>query len=307
VRALRRREREPIRPLSQLPNLITLLALACGLTAVRFAFSVGDNPRHVGVVLLLMLAAAVLDGIDGRLARALSAQSPMGAQLDSLSDAIAFGVAPAFITYHLVASEPSGRVLTSFAWLAAMVYAGAIALRLARFNVLHEAPAEFPFDREFFVGVPAPAAAWLALTPLICLEAFGEGWWTHPVTSSVWLILVATLAFCRLPTYTFKTVRVRQRYVPLVLLACFVVIAALFTFPYYAALVLLTLYVVHIPFAIRQRRFLVSHPPAWDAVGRERRQMRRERRLEARQAGRHRHRILGRRPHVRRFRRRPRP
>jgi CDP-diacylglycerol--serine O-phosphatidyltransferase len=254
-----------------------------------------------------MLAAAILDALDGRLARALDAQSPIGAQLDSLSDAISFGVAPAFITYHLVASEPSGRVLTSFAWLAAMIYAGAVALRLARFNVLHEAPEQFPFDREFFVGVPAPAAAWLALTPLICLQAFGEGWWSHPVTCSIWLILIATLAFSRIPTFTFKTVRIQQAYIPAVLLAFFVVIALLFTFPYYTTLVLLVAYVAHIPAAIRQRRFLISHPPAWEAIGAERRQMKRERRLERRQVHRPSRRILGRRPRVRRFRRSPRP
>jgi CDP-diacylglycerol--serine O-phosphatidyltransferase len=302
------REREPFRPISQLPNIVTLMALACGLTAVRFAIPGPGHTIRTGTILLLMLAAAVLDGLDGRLARVLDAQSEMGAQLDSLCDAIGFGVAPALITYLLVASDPPGPVLSNLAWLAAMVYAGAIVLRLGRFNVLQDTPAEYPFDNEFFVGIPAPAAAWLALVPVVCLQSFGEGWWSHPVTCSVWLMVVAALAFSRIPTFTFKHAHVSAGAIPVLLLAVVVVIALIFTFPYFTALGLVALYAAHIPFAVRQRRFLIAHPAAWEAPPGERREIKKASRRERRQAGhkRHRRRILGRNPR-RRFRRTSRP
>ncbi|MDR1266615.1 MAG: phosphatidylcholine/phosphatidylserine synthase [Propionibacteriaceae bacterium] len=300
----RRGDRERPRPISQLPNLVTLLALACGLTAARVAL--GAVPS-VPVILLFMLGAAAFDGIDGRLARLLSAESAMGAHLDSLSDAISFGVAPALIVYQLLLPATTDRITDSFTWLAAMVYVGAIVLRLARFNVLHDGPDRFPFDREFFVGLPAPVAAWFALLPVVCRQAFGPGWWSSPLIGSIWLILVAVLAFSRLPTFTFKTWPVPQRYIPVLLLAFFVAIAALIAFPYLTILVLLLIYLVHIPFAVRQRRFLISHPPAWEAATVERRQMRRQRRLELRQVRRHNRRVLGRRPGRTRRRRRADP
>ncbi|MDR1808471.1 MAG: phosphatidylcholine/phosphatidylserine synthase [Propionibacteriaceae bacterium] len=290
--------------MSQLPNLVTLSSLACGLTAIRFAMSTGSTLTHrVALVLGLMFAAAVLDGLDGRLARLLDAQSPMGAQLDSLCDAINFGVAPALITYVLVASTPSGPLLTSWAWLAAMIYAGAIVLRLGRFNVLHETPETYPFDPEFFVGVPAPAAAWLALVPVVLVQEFGDGWWSHAITSSAWLVVVAILAYSRLPTFTFKTTRLPQSAIPLVLLACFVVLAALFTFPYLTILALLAVYVAHIPFAVRQRRFLISHPAVWTVPKAERRALRRDRRREGRQSRKRQRPVLGRVARLRHLRR----
>jgi CDP-diacylglycerol--serine O-phosphatidyltransferase len=286
--------RETRRPMSQLPNIMTLLALACGLTAARAAMV---QPRLVAPVLLLMAAAAILDGLDGRLARLLDAQSEMGAQLDSLCDAIGFGVAPAFITYFVVANQRGSRFDT-LAWLAAVIYAGAIVLRLARFNVLADNPDRLGIDKEFFVGIPAPAAAWLALAPIVVLGAFGQGWWSHPVACSVWLIAIACLAFSRIPTFTFKTVRLTQQQVPFALFGCLIVIAGLFSFPYTTIMVLLLVYLGHIPFAIQARRWLLAHPQAWEAPSRERRQMRRERRRERRQ--------LERRRRLRPLRRRPR-
>jgi CDP-diacylglycerol--serine O-phosphatidyltransferase len=279
-RPVRLADAERRRPsLSQLPNFVTLLALACGLSAARLA--VEPQPR-LGAVLLLMAAAALLDALDGRLARLLDAQSEMGAQLDSLCDAVSFGVAPAFITYFLAAHDPSSRFDT-VAWLAAVLYAGAIVLRLARFNVLLEDPHHLAIDKEFFVGVPAPAAAWLALLPVVARAAFGQGWWSHPLTDSVWLIAVACLAFSRIPTFTFKTVRLTPRQVPFALFAGLILIAGLFSFPYATIMAVLAVYLAHIPFAVRSRRWLLRHPQAWQAPNPERRRMRRERRRERRQ------------------------
>jgi CDP-diacylglycerol--serine O-phosphatidyltransferase len=206
----------------------------------------------------------------------------MGAQLDSLCDAIGVGVAPALITYFLVVNQ-TGSSFDTLAWLASLIYAGAIVLRLARFNVLLDDPNRLDIDKEFFVGVPAPAAAWLALAPVVSHAALGTGWWSNPITVSIWLILVACLAFSRIPTFTFKNVHLTQRQVPVVLFACLIVIAGLFSFPYTAILVLLLVYLGHIPFAVRARRWLLAHPQAWEAPSTERRLMRRQRRLERRQ------------------------
>jgi CDP-diacylglycerol--serine O-phosphatidyltransferase len=281
-------DRPRSKAVSQLPNLVTLMALACGLTAVRFAFT--DN---IKAVLAFMAAAALLDGLDGRLARALDAQSAMGAELDSLCDAIGFGVAPAFITYALALStDPVERIalvesdprLATLAWVAPLIYVGAIVLRLARFNTLMNGPDQAHYTKEFFVGVPAPAAAWLALAPVVGLQAFGEGWWSSPLVCSLWLIAVGCLAFSRLPTFTFKTVHLTQRQVPALLFGAVIAMAGLFTFPYLAIFAFMVVYLAHIPFACRSHYWVVRNPEAWPADAKARRQMRRERRQHRRQA-----------------------
>ncbi|MDR1450300.1 MAG: hypothetical protein LBI84_08905, partial [Propionibacteriaceae bacterium] len=187
--------------------------------------------------------------------------------------------------------QPDSRFDT-LVWLAALVYAGTIVLRLARFNVLQDKPNPLDIDKEFFVGVPAPAAAWLVLAPAVCRAALGEGWWSHALAHSIWLIAVACLAFSRIPTFTFKTVHLSPRHVPIALFACLVLIAGLFSFPYATIVGLLAFYLAHIPFAIRARRWLLRHPQAWPAPSPERRRMRRERRQERRQLQRRRRRSL---------------
>ncbi|MDR0436141.1 MAG: phosphatidylcholine/phosphatidylserine synthase, partial [Propionibacteriaceae bacterium] len=189
--------RDP-RPVAMLPNFLTLLALACGLTAIRFAIA-----GNYSMVVILIVAEALLDASDGRVARALGATSPMGEQLDSLADAIGFGVGPAIVTYTLI-SETDHRKLWMLAWFAALVYASAIVLRLARFNTDLGDDDRPDYMKEFFIGVPAPAASWLALAPVVALLGFGKGWWSHPVVVACWLLLVAALAFSRIPTLSFK-------------------------------------------------------------------------------------------------------
>ncbi|MDR2620747.1 MAG: phosphatidylcholine/phosphatidylserine synthase [Propionibacteriaceae bacterium] len=235
------------RPVAMLPNLLTLLALACGLTAIRFA--IVGNYR---MVVILIVAEALLDASDGRVARALGATSSMGEQLDSLADAIGFGVAPAIVTYTLI-SETDHRRLWTLAWFAAMVYVSAIVLRLARFNTDLEDDDRPDYLKEFFIGVPAPAASWLALAPVIAMLGFGQGWWSHPIVLAAWLILVAALAFSRIPTLSFKkldmpspAIRVGLLFVALLL------VAGVFTHPAGTMLVVLGLYFAHIPFAIYQ-------------------------------------------------------
>src|SRR5690606_28218157 len=138
------------------PNLITVLAICAGLTGIRLAFE-GRYELAVAMVLL----AAFLDGIDGRVARLLKASSRFGVQMDSLADIINFGVAPALVSYAFLLDHAR-----SFGWIAALIYAIAAGLRLARFNVMEERQEKAPWQSEFFVGVPAPLGAVLVLLPV---------------------------------------------------------------------------------------------------------------------------------------------
>jgi CDP-diacylglycerol--serine O-phosphatidyltransferase len=247
-----------------LPNLITLCALACGLTTIRFAL-VGEY----NVVIILIIAAAILDATDGRVARALGAESTMGEQMDSLCDAIGFGVSPAIVSYTLISEGQHGRTW-ALAWFAALVYASAIVLRLARFNTDLEDEERPDYMKEFFIGVPAPAASWLALAPVMCRQAFGQGFWTHPFFMAGWLILIAALAFSRIPTFSFKKLDMKNARLQVSLLfASLLVIAGLFTVPYLVILTVLILYVGTIPFAIwiySKHKAHASHPGGYAAA-----------------------------------------
>lgn len=139
-----------------LPNLVTLLALSMGLTAIRYGVE-GDFQKAVSAI----MAAAVLDGLDGRLARALKGTSRFGAELDSLADFIDFGVAPALLLYLWSLQEIKG-----LGWFAVLAFVIAAALRLARFNVMIEDPGKPAWHADFFVGMPAPAGAVTVLLPL---------------------------------------------------------------------------------------------------------------------------------------------
>jgi CDP-diacylglycerol---serine O-phosphatidyltransferase len=185
-----------------LPNAVTVLALCSGLTAVHFAL---DGRFDLAVVAIA--AAAVFDALDGGLARLLDASSKIGAELDSLSDLVAFGVSPALLFYIW---RLDGNRLW---WVVALVFAVCMALRLARFNTLIDAEQRWPFTKEFFVGVPAPAAALIGALPLLLWLQFGEGWWSAPVTVGLWALLAAVLMVSRLPTVSMKTAQMPPRLV----------------------------------------------------------------------------------------------
>ena len=156
-----------------LPNAITVLAMCAGLSAVHFALA----GRYAAAIAAIAVAA-VLDSLDGRIARLLDATSKMGAELDSLADAISFGVAPALVLYIW---KLEGNRL---GWVVALIFAVCMVLRLARFNTLLDDTEQPPYAKEFFVGVPAPAGGLLALLPLILTLQFGptaggrrRRWW----------------------------------------------------------------------------------------------------------------------------------
>ncbi len=185
-------------PLLQLvPNLVTILGLCAGLTALRFAFA-----GRFEAAAALIVFAAVLDGFDGLLARRLDAASRFGAELDTLADFFNFGVAPAFLVYQLALTGAP-----DLGWTAALVFAVCACLRLARFNVHRDVPV---MGRAHFVGVPAPAGAMLGLLPaFVSFAGIGDAaalpWLVAP-----WLAAVGLLMVCRLRTPALKGLRVSR-------------------------------------------------------------------------------------------------
>ncbi|MGG7518884.1 CDP-diacylglycerol--serine O-phosphatidyltransferase [Allorhizobium undicola] len=199
------------------PNLITVLAICAGLTGVRLAFE-GRFELAVGMVLV----AAFLDGIDGRIARLMKATSKFGAQMDSLADIVNFGVAPGLVLYIFILDQAR-----SFGWIAALIFAIAAGLRLARFNVMEERGIKAPWQSAYFVGVPAPAGALLVMLPVYL------GFLGLPITPAVgvacavYTVLIAALLVSRLPVWSGKSEKKVRRDLVLPLTLCVVLYVAL--------------------------------------------------------------------------------
>lgn len=227
-----------------IPNALTLLALCSGLTALRFALQERWE-LAVGAVLVAML----FDGLDGRIARLMGATSELGAQLDSLSDVIAFGVAPALMIYLWTLSDASG-----VGWAACLVYAACCALRLARFNTAlgDENPA--PLSGRYFVGVPAPAAAALAVLPLALSFVVGDAWLRSDVVNVVTLLAVAMLMISRVPTFSAKKVKLSAPQRLFVLVGFVLFIALLISETWITVSLLALIYLASIPVAVLHHR-----------------------------------------------------
>ncbi|MFB2605058.1 CDP-diacylglycerol--serine O-phosphatidyltransferase, partial [Rhizobium phaseoli] len=177
------------------PNLLTILAICAGLTGIRLAF---ENRYELAVSMVLV--AAFLDGIDGRVARLMKATSKFGAQMDSLADIVNFGVAPALVVYVFALDQAR-----SLGWIAALIYAIAAGLRLARFNVMAERENKASWQSEYFVGVPAPAGAMLVLLP-VYLGFLGMATdRTFAFVSSIYTVFIAFLLISRLPVWSGKS------------------------------------------------------------------------------------------------------
>jgi CDP-diacylglycerol--serine O-phosphatidyltransferase len=191
-----------------LPNLITVLAICAGLSGIRMAF---ENRFETAVVMVLI--AAFLDGMDGRIARLFKASSKFGAQMDSLADIVNFGVAPALVLYAYLLDRAG-----SPGWIAALLFVIACGLRLARFNVLDDDKERPAWQGEYFVGIPAPAGAAIVLLPAYLGFMGVETERPLVVATCVYTVLVAVLMISRLPVYSGKTVGKRisiDRVVPL--------------------------------------------------------------------------------------------
>jgi CDP-diacylglycerol--serine O-phosphatidyltransferase len=247
-----------------LPNVITVLALCSGLSALKFAL----DGNFTGALAAIGVAA-LLDSLDGRLARLLDATSRIGAELDSLADCVSFGVAPAVVLF--VWALDGIRV----GWPVALVFTVCVVLRLARFNTLLDDTEALPFAKEFFIGIPSPAGALLALLPLTVFLQLGGGWWSSPVTVAAWTVAVAVAMVSRVPTLSMKTIRVPARAVAPLLALIAGLAAAVITFPFASLGAAMLLYLLHVPYASYRYRWLTRHPSAWEVAPRERRAIRR--------------------------------
>ena len=230
-----------------IPNLVTLAALAMGLTSIRFA---SEGKFEIAVVAVLV--AAILDGLDGRIARAIRGTSRFGAELDSLADFVDFGVAPAMILYF-----SSLQQIKSFGWFAALVFSIAAALRLARFNVMLDDPDRPAWHNNFFTGLPAPAGAVVGLLPLyVHLSPLTASSWSLPVPLEIaYVIGVSFLMASRIPHFSGKKIgRIPREYFMVVLFGVAVTLLLLATFPMEMMIVLSLAYMATIPFAVRRFR-----------------------------------------------------
>lgn len=235
--------RRPVRGLplrAVAPNAVTALALCSGLSGVRFAIG-GQWQAAAGMVLL----AALFDGLDGRVARLLHGESRFGAELDSLSDAISFGVAPALIMYLW-----SLQAVPRFGWICALVLAVFCALRLARFNAKIDELDQPHKLAGFLTGIPAPAGAAAAMLPLFLWFCTDLPLFASPYVVGPWVLIVALLMVSSVATYSWSSLRLR-RSVRFEAIALIVFLgAALVSAPWHTLSALIALYLATLPFSI---------------------------------------------------------
>jgi CDP-diacylglycerol--serine O-phosphatidyltransferase len=254
----RRRLFKPVPIRVIIPNIITLIALCLGLTAIRLAYEGRYEPAVIAIIV-----AAVLDGVDGRIARLLKGTSRFGAELDSLADFVNFGVTPALILYSFLLHE-----LRALGWISVLVFAIAMALRLARFNVMLDDPDRPEWKKNFFTGMPAPAGAVTSLLPLylyfLGVPVTGSG--VAPV-ALVYLLGLAFLMVSTIPVYSGKNIgKVPRHWV----LPIFVLSAAAFgllvSFPFEMLTAITILFLATIPAGVlryrRLEREYAARPPS---------------------------------------------
>ena len=224
------------------PNLITVLAICAGLSGVRLAFE-----GRFELAVAMVLVAAFLDGIDGRVARLLKATSKFGVQMDSLADIVNFGVAPALVLFAYVLDEAR-----SIGWIAALIYVIAAGLRLARFNVMAERDIKAKWQSEYFVGVPAPAGAMLVLLPVYLGLLGVQPGHVMGLIASAYTVLIAFLLVSRLPVWSGKSEnRVRRDLVLPVILFVVLYVATLMSFTWETMAITAVGYLLTLPFGAR--------------------------------------------------------
>jgi CDP-diacylglycerol---serine O-phosphatidyltransferase len=255
-----------------IPNMLTLFALCAGLTSIKFALDANTLLDEITplsdpsiaeaaaikweLACVAIIVAALFDALDGRIARLLDSTSKFGAELDSLSDFIAFGVAPSVILY-VWTMDQSGRI----GWGCTLLFSACMALRLARFNTKLD-NADLPaWHSRFFTGVPAPAGAGLVLLPLIGFNEYGSGFFDSPYVVGPWMVVVAGLLVSRIPTFSFKRLAITQKWVLPAMLIVTVFVALLASETWNTALACGALYLASIPFSRRQYQRLSMQRP----------------------------------------------
>jgi CDP-diacylglycerol---serine O-phosphatidyltransferase len=250
-RLLFRHRKIPVRMIA--PNFFTLLALCAGITAIRMAIE-----QRYDMAVALVVLAGLLDGVDGRLARALKAQSKFGAELDSLADFVSFGVAPAIIVYTWGLGP-----LRGLGWIAVLVFACGMGLRLARFNAMIDV--EKPkWQSNYFTGMPAPAGAIMVLLPLY-LDGVGLSWMRdYPATTALYTLAMAFLLVSTIPTFSGKLLgeRVKREWVMPILVGVAGLIGLLVTYPYPTLAVFVIAYLAMVPLSYRRYHAKLAEPAA---------------------------------------------
>ena len=245
---------------AMVPNAITAAALCAGLTGIRFAIT-GDFEKAIQAIVL----AGLLDGIDGRIARLLKAQSRFGAELDSLADNVSFGVAPALVLFLWSLQE-----LPRIGWFAALAYAIACALRLARFNARIDLPDEPHKTAGFLTGVPAPLGAGLVFLPMYLWIETKSPEFREPVLVSLWLVAIGFLMISNVATFSWGKLR-PKKHLRLEVIALFGLVAAgLLTEPWWTLSAICAVYFASMPlaavlYARVKRRRAVAGPGEPDA------------------------------------------
>lgn len=221
-----------------LPNMFTLVGVCIGLTSIKFAFD-----ERFGLAIICIIVAGLIDGLDGRIARLIKGTSQVGKELDSLTDVISFGVAPAFIMYFWQLNT-LGRV----GWLICLIYVICVALRLARFNVNSETQSSWKSN--FFEGVPSPAGGIIVLLPLIYSKSelqfinFDYGYFVP-----ILFILISILLISKIPTYSFKKIVVPRRLTIFLLFGVVLFFGLLLIYTYNVIVISSILYLALIPFS----------------------------------------------------------
>ena len=231
-----------------IPNMVTLLALSAGLTAIRFALD--GRWEHA---VLAVVAAAILDALDGRVARLLKGASKFGAELDSLSDFVCFGVAPALILY-LWTMRDAGKL----GWVLVMLFTICCGLRLARFNVMLEDPDAPVWKNRFFSGIPAPMGGLLVLLPLVFSLQVGDGLFRQPWVAGVFLLVLAGMMVSTIPTFSFKKLKVSRKWILPTMLITGGVGVSVINAPWVSLSLMGVAYITTIPFSIRAHQGLVK-------------------------------------------------
>ena len=252
TRRLMRRNRLRDHSINRLiPNMLTLFALCAGLTSIRFALD-----QHWEQAVLAILFAAIFDALDGRIARLLDSSSKFGAELDSLSDFVSFGVGPSVMLFMWTMHDIKG-----IGWALTLLFSAGMALRLARFNTKLD-NADLPaWTSRFFTGVPAPAGAGLVLLPMIAWLEFRVDVFHSPLVVGPVMLVVAGLLVSRIPTFSFKRVKVTQALVLPTMVAVAVVTALALAEPWALLLLVMLVYLGSIPFSVAAHRRLQQQRP----------------------------------------------
>ena len=219
-----------------LPNMLTLIGVCIGLTSIRFAL---DGKFEFAIIAIIF--AALIDGLDGRIARLIKATSKVGKELDSLTDSISFGVAPAFIMYFWKLNT-----LGRFGWLVCLIYVICVALRLARFNV--NSNQEPSWRDNFFEGVPSPAGGILVLTPLIIsLTNFNLIQLNYDIIVPVFFITTSLLLISKFPSYSFKKIVIQRKTTIFLLFGIVLFFGLLLIYPFNVIAISAVIYLLMLP------------------------------------------------------------